>query len=130
VVDDVGGGTLFGDRHRLTEAVMNLAHNAVQHTDESDTIAIATSGTEDEVRFWVRDTGTGISASDQAIVFGRFTRGSGAHLRYAGGGLGLSIVKAIAEAHGGRVELQSVPGEGSTFTMVLPRYPDESVAGA
>ncbi len=130
VVDDVGGGTLLGDRHRLTEAVMNLAHNAVQHTDESDTIAIGTSGTEDEVRFWVRDTGTGISAADQAIVFGRFTRGSGAHLRYAGGGLGLSIVKAVAEAHGGRVELHSTPGAGSTFTVVVPRHPDESVAGA
>jgi signal transduction histidine kinase len=129
VVDGVGGGTLFGDRHRLTEAVMNLAHNAVQHTDESDTIGIGTSGSEDEVRISVRDTGSGISAPDQAKIFGRFTRGSGAHLRYPGGGLGLAIVKAVAEAHGGHVELQSSVGEGSTFTVVVPRYPDESVAG-
>jgi signal transduction histidine kinase len=129
VVDSVGGGTLFGDRHRLTEAVLNLAHNAVQHTANSDTIAFGTSGTEDEVRIWVRDTGSGISVKDQAMIFGRFTRGEGAHLRYPGGGLGLAIVKAIAEAHAGRVELQSFVGEGSTFTVALPRYADESVAG-
>jgi signal transduction histidine kinase len=123
----VDSGTLVGDRHRLTEAVMNLAHNAVQHTTESDTIAIGTSGNEDEVRIWVRDTGTGISATDQVKIFGRFTRGSGAHLRYPGGGLGLAIVRAIAEAHAGRVDLESVLAEGSTFTVVVPRYPSESV---
>jgi two-component system OmpR family sensor kinase len=128
VVDNIGDGTFFGDRHRLTEAVMNLAHNAVQHTDESDTIAIATVGSDDEVRIAVRDTGSGISITDQAIIFGRFTRGKGAHLRYSGGGLGLAIVKAVAEAHGGHVELQSLLGEGSTFTIVIPRYSNETVA--
>jgi two-component system, OmpR family, sensor kinase len=129
VADNVASGTFFGDRHRLTEAVMNLAHNAVQHTADSDTIAIGTFGSEDEVRISVRDTGSGISVTDQAMIFGRFTRGEGAHLRYPGGGLGLAIVKAVAEAHTGRVELQSFPGEGSTFTVVVPRYPNESVAG-
>jgi signal transduction histidine kinase len=63
------------------------------------------------------------------MIFGRFTRGEGAHLRYAGGGLGLAIVKAVAEAHGGRVDLQSFVGEGSTFTIVVPRYPDEGMVG-
>jgi two-component system, OmpR family, sensor kinase len=129
ISDTAGGGTFVGDRHRLTEAVMNLAHNAVQHTADSDTIAIETHGDEDEVRISVRDTGSGISVKDQAMIFGRFTRGAGAHLRYPGGGLGLAIVKAIAEAHTGRVELQSLPGEGSTFTVVVPRHPDESIAG-
>jgi signal transduction histidine kinase len=128
-IDHVDGGTLHGDRHRLTEAVMNLAHNAVEHTAEPDMIAVGTSGDDDEVRIWVRDTGTGISEADQAVIFGRFTRGSGAHLRYPGGGLGLAIVKAIAEAHGGRVELESLPGEGSTFTVVIPRYATEGEAG-
>jgi two-component system, OmpR family, sensor kinase len=127
VVDEIGSGTFFADRHRLTEAVMNLAHNAIQHTTASDTIAISTSANEDEVRISVRDTGTGISDVDQKKIFGRFTRGAGAHLRYAGGGLGLAIVKAIAEAHAGRVELRSLLGEGSTFTVVVSRYPDESV---
>jgi two-component system, OmpR family, sensor kinase len=109
--------------------VMNLAHNAVQHTTDSDTIAIGVSGSEDEVRISVRDTGSGISVADQAKIFGRFTRGTGAHVRYPGSGLGLAIVRAVAEAHGGRVELQSLLGEGSTFTIAVPRHPDESIAG-
>jgi signal transduction histidine kinase len=120
-VDDAGGGTFFADRHRLTQAAMNLAHNAVHHTDESDTIAIASAVRDGAVRLTVRDTGVGISVSDQAAIFDRFTRGTGAHLRYGGSGLGLAIVKAIADAHGGRVELESRLGEGSTFAIVVPR---------
>jgi two-component system OmpR family sensor kinase len=84
---------------------------------------------EEEVRLWVRDTGAGIAVGDQERIFERFTRGAGAHLRYRGGGLGLAIVKAIAEAHGGRVELMSRLGEGSKFTMVLPREPTEGLFG-
>jgi two-component system OmpR family sensor kinase len=122
-------GMVLADRQRLTEAVMNLAHNAVQHTLEDDTIAIGTSLSEREVRLWVRDTGTGIALSDQARIFDRFTRGTGAHLRYRGGGLGLAIVKAIAEAHGGRVDLESRLGKGSTFTILIPQQPSEGVAG-
>jgi two-component system OmpR family sensor kinase len=129
VVDDVGYGALFADRHRLTQAVVNLVHNAVQHTDDSDTIAIGTSVRDNEVRVWVRDTGTGISVPDQSVIFDRFARGSGAHLRYSGSGLGLAIVKAIAEAHGGRVDLESRLGEGSTFTIFVPRDPSEGGAG-
>jgi two-component system, OmpR family, sensor kinase len=129
-IDDEGDAAFLADRHRLTQAVMNLAHNAVKHTDDSDTVAIGTSVSEDEVHLWVRDTGTGIPMSDQARIFDRFTRGSGTHSRYPGSGLGLAIVKAIAEAHGGRVEVTSRLGEGSTFTIVLPRDPGEGVAGA
>jgi two-component system OmpR family sensor kinase len=128
-IDDEGAAALCADRYRLTEAVMNLAHNAVQHTDDSDTVAIGTSVSEDEVHLWVRDTGTGIPTSDQARIFDRFTRGTGSHSRYPGSGLGLAIVKAIAEAHGGRVELNSRLGEGSTFTIVVPRDPGEGVGG-
>jgi two-component system OmpR family sensor kinase len=108
---------------------MNLAHNAVQHTTENDTIAIGVSGREDEVRISVRDTGTGISVVDQSQIFNRFTRGTGAHLRYRGGGLGLAIVKAVAEAHGGRVDLTSRLGEGSTFSIVVPKHPNDGAAG-
>jgi two-component system, OmpR family, sensor kinase len=127
--DDEGRVAFFADRYRLTEAVMNLAHNAVQHTDDSDTVAIGTSVSEDEVHLWVRDTGTGIPMSDRPRIFDRFTRGTGSHSRYPGSGLGLAIVKAIAEAHGGRVEVKSRLGEGSTFTIVVPRDPSEGVAG-
>jgi signal transduction histidine kinase len=129
VVDQIGDGPFLADRHRLTEAVMNLAHNAVQHTVESDTVALGTAVSGDEVHISVRDTGLGISASDQALIFGRLTRGTGAHLRYGGSGLGLAIVKAVAEAHGGRVILTSRLGEGSTFTMVVPRTAREETAG-
>jgi signal transduction histidine kinase len=121
ILDESADGTFIADRHRLTEAVMNLAHNAVQHTLADDTIAIGTAVRGDEVRLWVRDTGSGIPVSDQARIFGRFTRGKGAHRRYRGSGLGLAIVQAIAEAHGGRVELESLVGAGSTFALVLPR---------
>jgi two-component system, OmpR family, sensor kinase len=126
-LEHTGEARLLADRYRLTEAVMNLVHNAVQHTTEDDTVALGTSLNGDEVRISVRDTGTGISVSDQEQIFDRFTRGTGAHLRYRGGGLGLAIVKAVAEAHGGRVELESRLGEGSTFTMVIPTQPTNGV---
>jgi two-component system, OmpR family, sensor kinase len=117
------------DRHRLTEAVMNLAHNAAKHTIAEDTIAIGTSAGDGEARLWVRDSGRGIAISDQARIFERFSRGRDAHRRYRGGGLGLAIVKAIAEAHEGRIELESRLGKGSTFTIVVPRYRSEGIEG-
>jgi signal transduction histidine kinase len=120
LLDDAAEGVVLADRHRLTEAVMNLAQNAVQHTLVDQTGAIGTAARGDEVHIWVRDAGSGISSADQARIFDRFKRGTGAHRRYRGGGLGLSIVKAIAEAHGGRVELESRLGEGSKFTIVVP----------
>jgi two-component system, OmpR family, sensor kinase len=123
-LDEAHEGTLLGDRQRLTEALMNLAHNAVQHTEPEDTIALGTSLTANEARLWVRDTGIGIPVADQERIFDRFTRGTGAQRRYRGGGLGLAIVRAIAEAHGGRIELESRLGEGSVFTIVLPRGPE------
>jgi two-component system, OmpR family, sensor kinase len=122
-LDHAATGTVLADRHRLTEAVMNLAHNAVQHTHPDDTVAIGTELTHHECLIWVRDTGAGIPLSEQHRIFDRFSRGREASRRYRGGGLGLANVKAIAEAHGGRVELQSRLGEGSTFTIIIPRYP-------
>jgi two-component system, OmpR family, sensor kinase len=113
-------GVVLGDGHRLAEAVMKLAHNAVQHTNPQDVVAIGASLNAEGARIWVRDTGCGIPPDDQARILNRFTRGKGASRRYSGGGLGLSVVSAIAEAHGGRVELESRVGEGTTFTIVLP----------
>lgn len=124
VVDEAVDIVIHGDRHRLTEAVMNLAHNSVQHTAGHDTIAIGSSATDDTVRIWVRDTGFGIADSEQPRVFDRFRRGRSAHRRYRGSGLGLAIVRTIVESHGGRMELVSRLGDGSTFTMVLPRAPE------
>ena len=121
-LDASAEGSFSADRHRLTEAALNLAHNAVQHTSPDDVIAIGTELTSaGELRLWVRDTGTGITVFDQSRIFRRFTRGRGARRLYRGSGLGLAIVTAIAKAHGGRVELESRIGEGSTFTLVIPR---------
>ncbi len=113
-------GEFIADRHRLTQAIVNLASNAVQHTKESDTITIGSAIAKDSIRFWVKDTGPGIAESDQKRVFERFARASHSYRISDGSGLGLSIVKAIVEAHDGRVELRSELGTGSTFTIVLP----------
>lgn len=75
----------------------------------------------DEVRLWVRDEGPGVAEADQSRIFERFARGSGGKRRSEGAGLGLAIVEAIAEAHGGRVELWSRPADGARFTVVIPR---------
>jgi two-component system OmpR family sensor kinase len=117
---DRAEGTIFADGHRLSEAVMELTHNAVQHTDRQDIVAIGACLSDDEARLWVRDTGCGISSADQARILNSFARGADAHRRYRGGGLGLAVVSAIADAHGGRVELDSRVAEGSTFTIVVP----------
>ena len=117
-LDPVAAGTVVADRLRLREAMLDLAHNALQSTGENDTVAIGGSMDHEEVRIWVRDTGRGIASPDQVGIFERFARRSGGE---RGTGLGLAVVKAIVEAHGGRVELESSVDAGSTFTIVLPR---------
>jgi signal transduction histidine kinase len=108
------------DRQRLTQAVMNLAQNAVQHTVPGDRITIGVDASPREARLWVADSGPGISDEDRRRIFERFARGRDGPRASDGAGLGLAIVRAIAEAHGGRVELDTEPGRGSTFTLVLP----------
>ena len=99
---------------------MGLAQNAVQHTSEGDEVWIGTGVEGGEVSLWVRDSGPGIPPEDQARVFERFARAAASRRRSEGAGLGLAIVRAIAEAHGGRAELASVPGAGAIFTVVVP----------
>lgn len=111
-------GAIVADRQRLTQAIVNLAQNATQHTQPGDAIALGSALHPTQVRFWVRDTGTGIAPEQQQRIFHRFTRGG--RRRSEGAGLGLAIVKAIAEAHHGGVELKSTVGQGSTFTLTLP----------
>ena len=119
-MEAIGKGKVVMDRQRVTQAVMQLAQNAAQHSEEGNEIALGTAVVDGEARFWVRDSGPGIPAADQEDVFDRFRRGSKGRQKSEGAGLGLSIVKAIAEAHHGRVELSSRVGEGSTFTFVIP----------
>ncbi|MEL6128462.1 MAG: HAMP domain-containing sensor histidine kinase [Cyanobacteria bacterium J06554_1] len=111
------------DRQRFSQAVMNLVQNAVRHTQSGDIIALGSAVTDDILRFWVRDTGEGIAAADQAKIFERFARATNNNRQFEGAGLGLSIVNAIAQAHGGHIELSSQPGEGATFTLIIPLDP-------
>lgn len=116
-------GQLIADRQRLTEAIINLAQNATQHTEAGDTITLGSTQRQGQVYLWVRDTGEGIDPNEQKRIFERFVRGSSRYRRSDGTGLGLSIVQAIAQAHNGRVDLSSSPGQGATFTLVLPLQP-------
>jgi signal transduction histidine kinase len=111
--------TLVGDQTRLRQVFANLIENAVKYTDRGGRIDVDARADEDWVRVRVRDTGIGISESDAPLVWDRLYRAD-ASRSARGLGLGLSLVKAIVEAHGGRVELRSTAGEGSTFTVLLP----------
>ncbi|HVL64647.1 MAG TPA: ATP-binding protein [Actinomycetota bacterium] len=125
-LESTGTGRIVGDRQRLTQALMQLAQNASQHTSEGDVILLGSSLEHGVARLWVTDTGPGIDPDDHERIFQRFARGRNGKRRSEGAGLGLSIVQAIAESHGGRVELWSRPGSGSTFTIVIPADPQEN----
>jgi signal transduction histidine kinase len=118
-VDETAAVVMDADGQRLTQAVMNLVRNAVEHT-QSGALSMGSRAQGDHVLFWVRDEGPGIPWQDQRRIFERFSRGSAGQRLTEGAGLGLAIVKAVSEAHGGTVVLDSVPGRGSTFTLVLP----------
>jgi signal transduction histidine kinase len=119
-LDSNSSGKIVADRQRLTQAIVNLAQNATQHTKPGDTIALGCQLTKRNVQFWVRDTGEGIFLEDRQRIFERFARAANSQRRSEGAGLGLAIVQAIAQAHGGKIELISRPLRGSTFTIVLP----------
>jgi two-component system, OmpR family, sensor kinase len=123
-LERIGRGWVVADRQRLTQAVMNLSDNAAEHTADGDRILLGASSLNGETRLWVRDSGPGIERAEWDHIFERFARGKGARRR-DGTGLGLAIVRAIAHAHGGRVELASEVGQGSTFTVVVPTRPAE-----
>ncbi len=116
---------LVGDRHRLQQALINLAHNAVQYTGVEDRIVIGAGGDPRGARLWVADTGPGVPEDEHARIFERFAYGAGGRRHPNSTGLGLAIVSAIARAHGGRVELDSTPGDGATFAIVIPAITHE-----
>jgi len=121
LLEGIGEGTAVLDPQRVTQAVVQLAHNAVQHTAAGDDILLGSALLDGRASFWVTDTGPGVAAADAKVIFDRFSRGSGgARGHRTGAGLGLAIVTAIAEAHGGSVKLVSTPGEGATFGIELP----------
>jgi two-component system OmpR family sensor kinase len=119
-VDERSHAVITADRQRLVQAVLNLIRNAVEHTPADTPISVGSRLTDGSAHIWVTDRGPGISAGDQARLFERFARGANGRRVAGGAGLGLAIVKAIAEGHGGRVEVASIVGEGTTFTVAIP----------
>lgn len=120
-VDEVASGTVPADQQRITQALLQLAHNAVKHTRPGDAVAIGSVREADAVLFWVRDTGPGVPPADRDRIFERFGRGSAAEERHADGfGLGLSIVTAIARAHGGDAWLDETYDQGARFVVSVP----------
>lgn len=109
---------VWADRDRVVQALGNLVSNAVKFTPASGRITVSSRGDGGEVRISVADTGPGIAPDQVPQLFNRFWQANTADRR--GVGLGLSIVKGIADAHEGRVEVETAPGAGTTFTLVLP----------
>jgi signal transduction histidine kinase len=109
-----------GDERRLTQVLLNLIGNAVKFTDKGE-VAITAESADGRYTVAVRDTGPGIAEADQARIFEEFQQVDNTSTRKKGGtGLGLAIAKRIMEMHGGTLTVQSAPGEGSTFRMILP----------
>jgi signal transduction histidine kinase len=106
---------------QIKAAIRNLLDNAIKHTRPGDTIMLKAAVTPDEIRVTVSDSGPGIPKEAMPRIFDRFYRVDPGRTRKRGGtGLGLALVKEIAEAYGGHVEVESQPGRGSHFTLVYP----------
>jgi signal transduction histidine kinase len=113
--------TLEADEDRLTLALDALIENAIDHTDSDGRIEVSARLDGENVVIAVADSGSGIPANEVGRIFGRFTRVDQGRSRKTGGfGLGLAVVKAIAEAHNGSVRVQSTVGKGSVFELLMP----------
>jgi GAF domain-containing protein len=119
-----------GDGRRLTQVLINLVGNAIKFTDTGE-VSIKAEANNGSFHVSVRDTGPGISAADQAKLFQEFQQADNAITRKKGGtGLGLAISKRIIEMHGGKIWVESQPGQGSTFTFSLPVIVERQVEAA
>lgn len=120
---EIAEGTVLLDAQRVTQAMVQLAQNAVQHTEAGSPVHIGSRRSGGTVELYVADHGPGVRADDAELIFERFRRGTsrrGVRERGSGAGLGLSIVRAIAEGHpGGVAELRPSDGGGATFVLVM-----------
>jgi two-component system sensor histidine kinase SenX3 len=118
------GLVLLGNREQVAVAVSNLVANAVTYSPEGSSVVVSATAREQAIDLSVTDRGIGIPAKELDRIFERFYRVDPARHRSTGGtGLGLSVVKHVAASHGGEVRVWSVEGQGSTFTLTLPRKP-------
>jgi GAF domain-containing protein len=119
-----------GDGRRLTQVLINLVGNAIKFTDAGE-VAVKATANDGSFHVAVCDTGPGISAADQAKLFQEFQQADNAITRKKGGtGLGLAISKRIIEMHGGKIWVESQPGQGSTFAFTLPVIVERQVEAA
>jgi signal transduction histidine kinase len=117
---------VLGDVFRLQQVVFNLVDNALKYNRPGGSVIVTLHTENQSVIIQIADTGIGIAAADLPRVFARFFRVDKSRSRQRGGnGLGLSIVKKVVEDHQGTVSVESVPGQGSTFSVKLPLYPQE-----
>jgi signal transduction histidine kinase len=112
--------TIRGDRARLRQVVGNLIDNAIKYSPESGEVEVRAFAADGGVRLSVRDAGPGIPREHQARIFEKFGRVDIPGSSKPGTGLGLFIARSIAEAHGGTLEVSSLPREGATFVLTLP----------
>jgi two-component system sensor histidine kinase SenX3 len=123
------GLTVFGNEEQVSAAITNLVANAVAYSGNDSTVLVSTKPNDDMVEISVVDQGIGIPQDELDRIFERFYRVDPARHRSTGGtGLGLSIVKHVAATHGGDVRVWSLEGQGSTFTLSLPRSQQEEYA--
>jgi signal transduction histidine kinase len=119
------GACVLGDADGLLSVFGNLISNAVRYTPAGGRVAVRYGATGDHAEVEVEDTGVGMTAEVRARIFEKFYRAPEAQLAVPEGlGLGLSLVKQMVEAHGGRIAVESAPGRGSTFRVTLPRAPE------
>jgi two-component system, OmpR family, sensor histidine kinase SenX3 len=127
VTGGVTGVEVFGNEEQVSAAVANLVANAVSYSEPDSTVLVSTKADDERVEISVVDQGIGIPPGEIDRIFERFYRVDPARHRSTGGtGLGLSIVKHVAATHGGDVRVWSVEGQGSTFTLTLPRRKQEA----
>ena len=121
-IDDAGPAMIGGDVGRLDQVLGNLVSNALRYTPDGGAIALQAETMQEGVRISVSDTWAGISADDLPFIFDRFWKGDPARTREGGvgSGLGLAIARQLVQAHGGRIDIGSEPGQGTTFTIELP----------
>jgi two-component system phosphate regulon sensor histidine kinase PhoR len=123
-VDTASGRlSIRGDFRKLRHMLANLVDNAVKYTLAGGTVTVSARDVSGSVEISVKDTGIGIDQKDIARIFEKFYRGDESRSRQ-GSGLGLALARSIAEAHRATLSVESIPGQGSTFTVLFPRPSD------